>query len=205
MARCARISVIYYSATGTTYEIAKEIVRGAEGSGAEVRLRRVSELAPAAAIASKPAWSEHLAATRTVPVASADDVVWADGVIIGSPTRFGNVASQLKQFLDTLGPQWAKGLLAGKVYSGFTSTDTQHGGQESTLLALYTTFYHFGGVVAAPGYTDPVKFVDGNPYGSAHVGRGHDLLESDGTSAVRAAARFQGERVARIAAAMQGL
>jgi NAD(P)H dehydrogenase (quinone) len=79
------------------------------------------------------------------------------------------VSSQLKQFLDTLGPQWGQGLLADKAYAGFTATMTAHGGQESTLLALYNTIYHFGGVVVAPGYTDPSKFADGNPYGVSHV------------------------------------
>ncbi|MEU6207660.1 NAD(P)H dehydrogenase, partial [Micromonospora musae] len=82
--------------------------------------------------------------------------------------------SQLKQFLDTLGPQWMQGLLANKVYAGFTSTMTAHGGQESTLLALYNTMYHFGGLIVPPGYTDPVKFADGNPYGVSHVTGGNN-------------------------------
>jgi NAD(P)H dehydrogenase (quinone) len=90
-------------------------------------------------------------------------------VLFGTPTRYGNVASQLKQFLDTLGPQWSQGLLANKAYAGFTASMTAHGGQESTLLALYNTIFHFGGVVVAPGYTDPLKFADGNPYGVSHV------------------------------------
>jgi NAD(P)H dehydrogenase (quinone) len=96
-------------------------------------------------------------------------VVWADVVLLGSPTRFGNVASQLKQFIDTLGPQWGQGQLADKVYAGFTSSQTEHGGQESTLLSLYNVIHHFGGLVVSPGYTDPVKFADGNPYGVSHV------------------------------------
>jgi NAD(P)H dehydrogenase (quinone) len=104
-----------------------------------------------------------------VPEASADDVVWADAVLFGSPTRYGNIASQLKQFLDSLGPQWGQGQLADKVYAGFTSSQTEHGGQESTLLALYNTIYHFGGMVVSPGYTSAVKFADGNPYGVGHV------------------------------------
>lgn len=91
-------------------------------------------------------------------MATAEDILWADAVVFGSPTRFGNVASQLKQFIDTLGGQWVHGLLADKVYSGFTATSTAHGGQESTLLALYNTVHHFGGLVVAPGYTDPSKF-----------------------------------------------
>jgi len=105
-----------------------------------------------------------------------------------------------QQFLDSLGPQWAQGLLLDKVYSGFTTTDTAHGGQESTLLALYTTFHHFGGIVVAPGYTDPVKVTDGNPYGSSHVGRRGEAPVDD---TARASARYQGERVARIATAVK--
>jgi NAD(P)H dehydrogenase (quinone) len=181
-----RVAVVYYSATGTTHELAKEIAAGAEEVGAEVRLRRVTELAPEAAIASRPRWRAHVAATREIPMATAEDLQWAEAVIMGSPTRFGNIASQLKQFLDTLGPQWAQGLLADKVYSGFTTTDTDHGGQESTLLALYATFHHFGGVVVAPGYTHPVKFADGNPYGSSHVGRrGEQLVTGTSREAAR--------------------
>jgi len=150
-----KVAVVYYSSTGTIHQLAENVALGAREAGAEVRLLRVPELAPAEAIAANPAWGAHVAATQDVPVATADDILWADAVIFGSPTRFGNVASQLKQFLDTLGGQWAQGLLADKVYSGFTATSTAHGGQESTLLALYNTVHHFGGFVVAPGYTDP--------------------------------------------------
>ena len=115
------------------------------------------------------AWAQHREQIKDEPVATPDDVVWADVVLFGSPTRFGNVASQLKQFIDTLGPQWGQGLLANKVYAGFTSSQTAHGGQESTLLALYNTIHHFGGLIVSPGYTDPIKFEDGNPYGVSHV------------------------------------
>ncbi len=168
MSIAPKVAVVYYSSTGTVHQLAENVALGAREAGAEVRLLRVPELAPAEAIAANPAWGAHVAATQDVPVATADDILWADAVIFGSPTRFGNVASMLKQFLDTLGGQWAQGLLADKVYSGFTATSTAHGGQESTLLALYNTVHHFGGFVVAPGYTDPIKFVDGNPYGTSH-------------------------------------
>jgi NAD(P)H dehydrogenase (quinone) len=164
-----KLAVIYYSATGTVQAMAERLAQAGEKAGAEVRLRQVAELAPAEAIASNPTWQQHVTETKDEPRASADDIVWADAVLLGSPTRYGNVASQLKQYLDTLGPQWSKGQLADKVYAGFTSSMTAHGGQESTLLALYQTIYHFGGLVAAPGYTDPLKFADGNPYGVSHV------------------------------------
>ena len=164
-----KLSVIYYSATSSVYKLAQQAVEAAEKAGAEVRLRKVRELAPEEAIASNEGWSAHAKQTESVPEATADDVVWADAVMFGTPTRYGNVAAQLKQFFDTLGPQWGAGQLADKVYTGFTSTGTKHGGQESTLLAMYNSFYHFGGIIVPPGYTDPSKFVDGNPYGASHI------------------------------------
>lgn len=163
------VSVIYYSATGSVYTLAKQAVEAAEKAGAQVRLRKVQELAPREAIDSNEGWSKHALETQDVEVATADDVLWADAVMVGTPTRYGNVAAQVKQFLDTLGPQWAQGQLADKVYTGFVSTGTAHGGQESTLLAMYNSFYHFGGIIVPPGYTDPSKFVDGNPYGASHI------------------------------------
>ena len=164
-----KLAVIYYSATGTIHGMAKRIVAAGEAAGAEVRLRQVEEIAPAQAVASNEIWSQHVEDTKDEPKATADDILWADAVLFGTPTRFGNVTSQLKQFIDGLGPQWGQGQLADKVYAGFTSTQTAHGGQESTLLALYNSMYHFGGIIVPPGYTDPLKFADGNPYGVSHV------------------------------------
>ena len=175
-----KLSVIYYSSTGTIHAMAKRIAEAGERAGAEVRLRQVAETAPDGAVASNDAWSQHLDATKDEPKATADDIVWADAVLFGTPTRFGNVASQLKSFLDTLGPQWFQGQLADKVYAGFTATQTAHGGQESTLLALYNSLYHFGGIIVPPGYTDPLKFADGNPYGVSHVtGQNNDAPLTD--------------------------
>jgi NAD(P)H dehydrogenase (quinone) len=164
-----KLAVIYYSATGTLHGMAQRVAAAGEKAGAEVRLRQVAELAPDEAIASNAAWSQHFDRTKNEPKAGADDIVWADAVLFGTPTRYGNVASQLKQFIDTLGPQWQQGLLADKVYAGFTASQTAHGGQESTLLALYNVIYHWGGILVPPGYTDMLKFVDGNPYGVSHV------------------------------------
>ena len=169
MADNVKVAVIYYSSTGTTHDMAERLSQSAEKAGAEVRLRKVTELAPDEVVNSVPEWAQHREETKDLPIATPDDVVWADVVLLGSPTRFGNVASQLKQFIDMLGPQWGQGLLADKVYAGFTSSKTEHGGQESTLLALYNTIHHFGGLIVSPGYTDPVKFEDGNPYGVGHV------------------------------------
>ena len=175
-----KLAVIYYSSTGTLHGMAKRIVAAGEKAGAEVRLRQVAELAPEEAIASNAAWSQHFDNTKNEPKATADDIIWADAVLFGTPTRYGNVASQLKQFIDSLGPQWQQGLLADKVYAGFTASQTAHGGQESTLLTLYNVIYHWGGILAPPGYTDPIKFADGNPYGVSHVtGPANDAPLSD--------------------------
>ncbi len=195
-----KLAVIYYSSTGFSAEIAKEISSAAEKAGAEVRLLKAAELAPEAAIASNEAWAAHAAASAGIPVATPADVEWADAVIFGSPTRFGNIASQLKQFIDTLGGLWAQGKLANKVYSGFATSATAHGGQESTILALYNSIHHFGGIIVSPGYTDPVKFVDGNPYGTSHVdAQGNNPVGDD----TRNAARHQAERVVQLAAALK--
>ncbi|KPI12254.1 flavoprotein WrbA [Actinobacteria bacterium OK006] len=194
-----KIAVIYYSSTGTVHELAESVAEGARKEGAEVRLLRVAELAPREAIATNEAWAAHMVATEDIPVATPDDIERADAVIFGSPTRFGNVASQLKQFIDTLGGLWAQGKLADKIYSGFTATATAtaHGGQESTLLALYNSVHLFGGIIVTPGYTDPVKFADGNPYGTSHV-NGQGAIPVDDTA--RAAAVYQGKRVAAVTA-----
>ncbi len=163
------VAVIYYSATGSVYQLAKAAAQAAEKAGGEVRLRKVHELAPEEAIASNEGWNQHRLESQDVPEASADDIDWADVVLFGTPTRFGNPAAQLKQYIDTLGPLWGQGKLANKVYSGFVSAGTAHGGHESTLLSLYNTVHHFGGIVVAPGYTDPIKFQEGNPYGTSHT------------------------------------
>ncbi|MFI1933173.1 NAD(P)H:quinone oxidoreductase [Streptomyces sp. NPDC020330] len=194
------VAVIYYSSTGTVATIAKAIAGDAERAGARVRLRRAAELAPQAAIDSNPAWAENVTATADIPEVSQDDMAWADAVIFGSPTRYGNVTAQLKQFIDTLGGMWQAGQLADKVYSGFTSSSTTHGGQESTLLALYNTIHHFGGILVAPGYTDASKFVDGNPYGTSHVSGQGDLPVGEQTLT---AARVQAERVVKFTRAIK--
>ena len=164
-----KVSIIYYSSTGNIHAMADAAADAADKAGALTRVRRAPELAPQEAIESNDQWVRNVADTEHIPEAAPADVVEADVVLFGTPTRYGNVAAQLKQFLDTLGPQWQAGELADKVYAGFTSSATEHGGQETTLLALYNTVYHFGGILVPPGYTDPSKFVDGNPYGVSHV------------------------------------
>jgi NAD(P)H dehydrogenase (quinone) len=164
-----KLSVIYYSATGHNTAMANKVVAAAETAGAEVRLRHIAETRDPASFAQNPAWTANYVATKDLPAASGDDIVWADAVIFGTPTRFGSPASQFRTFIDSLGGLWAQGKLADKVYAAFTSSQTAHGGQETTLLALYITLMHFGGILVPPGYTDPVKFGDGNPYGVSHI------------------------------------
>jgi NAD(P)H dehydrogenase (quinone) len=191
-------AIVYYSATGTVHALARAVAEGAEKAGAEVRLRRIAETAPQAAIDANPAWARHLQDSADVPVAALDDLGWADVVLFGTPTRFGNPAAQLKAFIDSAGPLWFSGALAGKVFSAFTASNTAHGGQESTILALSNVFYHWGGIIVPPGYTDPVQFRSGNPYGASHVaGDG-----PPGDVAVEAA-RHQGRRAVETAAALK--
>jgi NAD(P)H dehydrogenase (quinone) len=163
------LAVIYYSTTGHGTAMAQQVAKAAEEVGAKVRLRHVAETVDPASFAENPAWTANYLATKDLPAASGDDIVWADAVIFGSPTRFGSPASQLRAFIDSLGGLWTQGQLADKVYAGFTSSQTAHGGQETTLLSLYISLMHFGGILVPPGYTDPIKFADGNPYGVSHV------------------------------------
>lgn len=164
-----RLAIIYYSATGHGTAMAARVGAAGEAAGAEVRIRHIAETRDPDSFAQNPAWTANYLATKDLPAATGDDITWADAVIFGSPTRFGSPASQFRTFIDSLGGLWAQGKLADKVYAGFTSSQTTHGGQESTLLALYITVMHFGGILVAPGYTDAVKFADGNPYGVSHV------------------------------------
>ena len=191
-------AIVYYSSTGTVHALAQAAAEGAEKAGAEVRLRKVAETAGPERINAAPAWAQHLQDTADVTEATLDDLDWADVVLFGSPTRFGNPASQLRAFIETTGPLWAQGKLAGKVYSAFTASSTAHGGQESTILALGNTFYHWGGIIVPPGYTDAVQYKSGNPYGASHVsGDG-----PPGDVAVEAA-RYQARRAVDTAAAIK--
>lgn len=163
--------------------MAKRVATAAESAGAEVRVRPVVETRDPASFAKNPAWTANYEATKDLSSATGEDIVWADAVIFGSPTRFGGAASQLRDFLDSLGGLWAEGKLADKVYAAFTSSNTLHGGQETTLLTLYITLMHFGGIIVAPGYTDPMKFVDGNPYGVSLVSTHDNIDEFDEATA----------------------
>jgi len=198
----ARIAVIHYSATGVVHGLAKALAEGAAAEGAEVRLRRVPELAPAMAIASNPKWQAHYDRENGeggTPLVSLDDLAWADGVALGSPTRFGGPAAQLKNFLDQTGMLWFKGVLASKVVTAFTSASTAHGGLESTILATLNVAYHWGALVMPLGYGPPAVAKTGNPYGASFVSRKGSEPDEDAL----AAARAQGARLAKVAAALR--
>jgi NAD(P)H dehydrogenase (quinone) len=197
----ANVSVIYYSSTGTNAALAKATAEGASAAGAQTRVRIVAETVPAAVIATNPKWKAFVESNQAEPRASLDDLDWADAVVFGTPTRFGNLSAQLKAFIDSAGGLWFQGKLANKIYAGFTSAQNPHGGQESTLLALYTTIHHFGGIIATPGYTDGSVFAaGGNPYGpsvtTGSEGRGPNDAEL-------AHARYLGKRVTELAAKLR--
>jgi NAD(P)H dehydrogenase (quinone) len=192
-----KLVIIYYSATGTTYQIAQAMAESAQAAGAEVRLRKVRELAPEAAIASNKGWSAHRAETQDVPEATNDDLVWADALIFGTPTRYGLPAAQLKQFIDGTGGLWAQGKLANKFVSSFATVATKHGGHETTLTALNNTFYHWGSIIVPPGYTDPIQFQSGTPYGTSFISN-NGTLDPDETAL--AAARYQAKRLVELTA-----
>ncbi|MGY1750252.1 MULTISPECIES: NAD(P)H:quinone oxidoreductase [unclassified Modestobacter] len=195
----AKIAVVYYSSTGNTHQLAAALAEGAADAGAEVRLRRVPELAPAEAIASNPLWQAHVDTTAgEVEEATPADMEWADGYALGTPTRFGTPAAQMKQFIDTLGGLWFTGKLANKGATAFTSAQNVHGGNESTILTLFNVFSHFGAVIVPPGYTDPLLFAaGGNPYGVSNASGGQSATA---TEAELAAARYQGRRLAEVTA-----
>ena len=195
-----KVAIIYYSATGNVYKMAQAAEEAANEAGAEVRLRKVRELAPEEAIRSNQGWYDHALMTEDVPEAQLDDLEWADAILFGTPTRYGNVSAQLKQFIDTTGGLWFQGKLADKVVSGFTSASNQHGGHESTLLTLYNVMMHWGAIVVAPGYTDQTVFeAGGNPYGASALGREEGPSEQE-----LAVMRYQTKRVIEKAQLLTG-
>ena len=194
----ARIAVIYYSATGNVHSLAHAVAEGAESTGSDVRLRQVEEITSELVISQNQHWGRHRAVVRDQPDATLEDLEWADGIAFGTPTRFGNVAAQLKQFIDQAGRLWQEGRLADKVGTSFTSSQTTHGGQESTILALNNTLYHWGMVIVPLGYTVSEVFASGgNPYGASYTSG--DRLPGRPTAEALGAAHAQGARLARYA------
>ena len=161
-----KILVMFYSTYGNNRGVAETAARAAEAAGAEVRLRRFAETAPMEVVNSQDAWKANLEKMQDILEISHDDMEWAEGYFLSIPTRYGLPPSQMTSFTDTLGGLWQKGALANKTFTATTSAQNDHGGQEGTIHAVYHMAIHWGTIIVAPGYADPVKFEDGgNPYG----------------------------------------
>lgn len=198
----AKAAIIFYSTYGHVFQLAKAVEEGAKSAGAETRLRQVKEtlsdeiLAKMHATGAKKAFAD-------VPLATNDDLTWADAIFIGTPTRYGLVTAQMQTFLDATGGLWAGGALIGKIGSAFSSTATQHGGQETTLTHLHTFFYHMGMLVSGVPYSaqelsNMSEMSGGTPYGAtALAGPKGDRAVSANELAI---ARFQGKHVVQLAA-----
>ena len=193
-----KVLIPFYSRSGTIERLAKAVAEGAESEGAVVRLRRARELVGHDIMSSVPGWKESAEAMNArYPAPTAEDAVWADAEIFGTPTRFGNVSSELKAYIDGLGGLWAQGKLVGKVGSAFAGSSQQHGGNESTVISLWNPLAHLGFIIVPTGYADPVMFAGaGSPYGASVISGNPPAGPSEAELAV---ARFQGKRVAQVA------
>lgn len=195
-----KLAVVYYSTYGTNYEMARTAAEAAEEAGAEVRLRKVRETAPDRVVQAQEGWAAHARATEDVPEAEPEDLAWADAFLFSSPTRYGGAASQMRSFIDTLGPLWQEGKLADKMVTAMTSAMNPHGGQETTLQSLYFTFMHWGSIIVTPGYTsDVVSAAGGNPYGASVTATDGSVPAED-----KEAIRFQARRLVEMAERLAG-
>ena len=201
-----KVLIVYYSTYGHIHQMAEAIAQGVrEVDGAEAQLRRVPETLPQTVLQEMGA-VEAQQAFSSVPVCTVDELASADAVIFGTPTRFGNMCGQMRQFLDATGQLWSQGALVGKVGSVFTSTATQHGGQESTILSFHTTLLHHGFVIvglpyAFQGQMRIDEITGGSPYGASTIAGGSgERMPSDNELA---GARFQGRHVSAIAAKLK--
>ncbi|HEY1723379.1 MAG TPA: NAD(P)H:quinone oxidoreductase [Magnetospirillaceae bacterium] len=193
-----KVLVLYYSAYGHIEKMADAIAEGAREAGATVDIKRVPELVP-----EDVAKSSGLKTDQKAPVAKVEELPNYDAIIIGTPTRFGNMAAQMRNFLDQTGPLWAKGALIGKLGSVFTSTATQHGGQESTILTTHITMLHQGMIVTGVPYSNPElsisnEITGGGPYGAATYTTGDGSRQPSANEL--SMAKAQGRHVANIAA-----
>ncbi len=197
-----KVLVVFYSTYGHVYKMAEAVAEGAKTvAGAEVEIRRVPETLPREVLEKMGAIDAQKSFSR-IPQCTVDDLTKADAVIFGTPTRFGNMCGQMRQFLDATGQLWADGSLVGKVGSVFTSTATQHGGQESTILTFHVTLLHHGFVVvglpyAFQGQMRMDEITGGSPYGASTIAGG-DGSRMPSENELEAA-RFQGKHVAAIA------
>ncbi len=194
-----KLAIIFYSTYGTNHRMAETAAKAGRAEGADVRLLRIAETAPDEVVQGQEVWAEQLEKMQDIPIVTTGDMEWADAYLFVSPTRYGSVASQVRAFIDTLGGLWSEGKLANKAVSAMTSAQNAHGGQESTLLGLYTTFMHWGAILVTPGYTDQSIFeAGGNPYGfSTMAGE----LDDKGKAAIA----HQTRRLIEVAAKLDGL
>lgn len=191
-----KVAVIYYSARGTNHQLAQWAKEAAVSCGSEVRLLKVQELIPDAVIEKDAGMKALKDLTKDIPVAKSDDLDWADVIIFSTPTRFGSMASQMKNFIDMQGGVWAQGKLVNKVVTAMTSAQNPHGGQEATTLSLYTTMMHWGAIIVTPGYTDDsISKAGGNPYGTSVSVDGDGKMIED----VKDAVMHQAKRAIEVA------
>ncbi|UCB53027.1 MAG: NAD(P)H:quinone oxidoreductase [Candidatus Zixiibacteriota bacterium] len=197
-----KVLVVFYSVYGHIYRMAEAVAEGAkEVPGAEVELRRVAETLPEEILKQIGAIEPQKAFSH-IPMCTMDELATADAIIFGTPTRFGNMCGQMRQFLDATGPLWAEASLVGKVGSVFTSSNTQHGGQESTILSFHYTLLHLGMIIVGLPYTFQGQsrmdeITGGSPYGASTIASPQgDRWPSENELD---AARFQGKHVAAIA------
>jgi NAD(P)H dehydrogenase (quinone) len=202
-----RIQVVFYSMYGHIYKMAEAVAAGArEVAGADVKLFQVPELVPDDVLEKSGAKAAR-AAFAQVPLIQPDQLAEADAIIFGSPTRFGNMCAQMRNFLDQTGGLWMKGSLVGKVGSVFSSTASQHGGQETTLTSFHSTLLHQGMVIVGVPYTEQrlvnmQEITGGTPYGATTVtGPDGSRQPSENELAI---ARYQGRHVAEIASKLAG-
>jgi NAD(P)H dehydrogenase (quinone) len=196
------ILIAFYSRNGSTEALANAVADGARAEGAEVRLRRARDIVPAEIQQKVPGWADNAARMDAQYEAPTEaDAEWADGIAFGTPTRFGNVSSELKAYIDSLGGVWFRGALNGKAGGVFCSTQTRHGGNESTNITLFNIMAHLGLIIVPLGYADPAMFRGaGTPYGSSTVSG----QESNPPSADEIeVAQYQGRRLAQVAKALK--
>ena len=202
-----KVLIVFYSTYGHVFKMAEAVAEGVkEVAGAEVKILRVPETLPQEVLEKMGAVDTQKAFSH-VPVCTVDELAEADGIIFCTPTRFGNMCGQMRQFLDATGQLWAKGSLIGKVGSVFTSSATQHGGQESTILTFHVTLLHQGFVIvglpyAFQGQMRIDEVTGGSPYGATTIASG-DGSRMPSENELEAA-RFQGKHVATIAAKLAG-
>jgi NAD(P)H dehydrogenase (quinone) len=196
------ILVVFYSRDGSVERLAKAVGEGARDAGAEVRLRRVPEIVSSAVMSKVPGWedrSKRMLNEYGAPTHA--DAEWADGIVFGTPTRFGNTSAELKAFIDSLGGMWLQGKLNGKAAGAFTSTAGPHGGNEATVVSLYIPMAHLGFIIVPNGYTHE-KIVQGHgtPYGSSSTSGQNSAPP---TSDELVVAQHQGARITQVAAALK--